>query len=78
MMEESINEVWQKTGPSPDQSRAAVESVIRLLAKRLPAPLAGVLQNLVGAVLLPQRPAPTPQLPQANPAGCWRSRGNAG
>jgi hypothetical protein len=48
MMDEMINAVAGKTGLSPDQSRAAVESVIGFLKEKLPAPLASALDSFIG------------------------------
>jgi hypothetical protein len=48
MMDELLNRVTEKTGLSPDQAKAAVESVIGFLKEKLPAPLAGELESLVG------------------------------
>jgi len=47
MMEQLVNEVSEKTGLTPDQSRAAVISVVGFLKQRLPAPLGGALESLV-------------------------------
>jgi len=47
MMDELIEHVSAKTGLSQDQTRAAVMAVIGFLKERLPAPLAGALDNLV-------------------------------
>jgi hypothetical protein len=48
MMDELINKVAEKTGLSPEQAKSAVEAVIGFLKEKLPAPLAGELDNLVG------------------------------
>jgi len=48
MMDQLINRVTEKTGLSPDQSKAAVESVIGFLKEKLPAPLASGLDSLIG------------------------------
>lgn len=48
MMDELINTVATRTGLSPDQAKAAVESVMGFLKERLPAPLASSLDSLVG------------------------------
>jgi len=47
MMQQLIDEVSQKTGLSPDQSKAAVDSVLGFLKTKLPAPLASHLDSLV-------------------------------
>lgn len=49
MMDELINKVAEKTGLSPDQAKAAVESVIGFLKEKLPVPLASELDSLLGA-----------------------------
>jgi hypothetical protein len=48
MMDELINRVTEKTGLSPDQAQAAVNTVLGFLKERLPAPLASGLDSLVG------------------------------
>ena len=48
MMDELLNRVSEKTGLGPDQSKAAVESVLGFLKEKLPAPLAASLDSLVG------------------------------
>jgi hypothetical protein len=48
MMDELINAVSTKTGLSQDQARSAVDAVLGLLKSRLPAPLAGHLDSLLG------------------------------
>jgi hypothetical protein len=50
MMDELINRVTTKTGLSPDQAKAAVESVVGFLKEKLPAPLANSLHSLVSGV----------------------------
>jgi hypothetical protein len=47
-MDELLNRVTQKTGLSPDQAKAAVDSVLGFLKAKLPAPLASSLEGLVG------------------------------
>jgi hypothetical protein len=47
MMEQLVNEVTEKTGLTPDQSRAAVVSVVGFLKQRLPAPLGEALESMV-------------------------------
>ena len=48
MMDELINRVTAKTGLSPDQAQAAVNTVLGFLKEKLPAPLASGLDSLVG------------------------------
>jgi hypothetical protein len=48
MMNELLNQVTERTGLSPDQAKAAVDVVLGFLKARLPAPLAGNLDSLVG------------------------------
>ena len=48
MMDELINRVTEKTGLSPDQAQAAVNTVLGFLKEKLPAPLASGLDSLVG------------------------------
>lgn len=47
-MDQIVNAVVQRTGISEAQARTAVETVIRHLKDRLPAPVAGQLDNFVG------------------------------
>jgi hypothetical protein len=42
---ELIDLVAQKAGISPDQARAAVDTVVHYLKNRLPAPIAGQLDG---------------------------------
>jgi hypothetical protein len=44
-MEELINMVAQRTGLSPDKARTAVDTVVGFLKNKLPAPLAGQIDN---------------------------------
>ncbi len=44
-MDELVNVVSQKTGLSKDQARAAAQATIDFLKTRLPAPLAGQIDN---------------------------------
>jgi hypothetical protein len=46
-MEELIKQVTAKTGISEDQARTAVNTVIGFLKDKLPAPIAGQLDNVV-------------------------------
>lgn len=48
MMDELISEVCTKAGLSQDQARSAVDAVLGLLKKRLPAPLATYLDGVSG------------------------------
>ncbi|HEX5432085.1 MAG TPA: hypothetical protein VFW83_08975 [Bryobacteraceae bacterium] len=48
MVEELVNAVTQKTGLNPEQSKMAVDTVMEFLKKRLPQPLAGSLDSLIG------------------------------
>jgi hypothetical protein len=47
-MEELIKQVTAKTGISEDQARSAVTTVLGFLKDKLPAPIAGQLDNVVG------------------------------
>ena len=49
MMDELISAVSTRTGLSQDQARSAVDAMLGLLKSRLPAPLAGHLDSLVGS-----------------------------
>ncbi len=46
-MDELIKQVAQRTGISEEQARTAVQTVIGFLKERLPAPIAGQLDNAV-------------------------------
>ncbi len=46
-MEELIKQVTAKAGISEDQARSAVTTVIGFLKDKLPAPIAGQLDNVV-------------------------------
>lgn len=48
-MDELIKQVVEKTGISESQARSAVETVVGFLKDRLPAPLAGQVDNALGA-----------------------------
>jgi hypothetical protein len=48
-MNELVQLVAQKTGIAEDQARTAVMTVLGFLKERLPGPLAGQLDNLLGA-----------------------------
>jgi hypothetical protein len=47
-MDELIKQVSAKTGISEEQARGAVETVLGFLKTRLPAPLAGQIDNVIG------------------------------
>lgn len=47
-MEELIKQVTERTGISEQQARGAVDTVLGFLKTRLPEPLAGQLDGLVG------------------------------
>lgn len=47
-MEEIINAVAEKTGMAPDMVRPVVQAVIDEIKKRLPEPLAGQIDGLLG------------------------------
>ncbi len=44
-MDELVNTVSQRTGLSQDQARAAAQATIDFLKARLPAPIAGQIDN---------------------------------
>lgn len=46
-MDELIKQVANKTGISEDQARTAVNTVLDFVKDRLPAPLAGQIDNVV-------------------------------
>ena len=48
MMDALVSRVSEKTGLSEEQSKQAAETVINFLKERLPAPIAGQLDNFVG------------------------------
>ena len=47
-MEELIKKVTAKTGISEDQARSAVTTVLEFVKTRLPAPIAGQIDNVIG------------------------------
>jgi len=47
-MDELVKQVASRTGISEDQARTAVTTVLGFLKDRLPAPLAGQVDNVVG------------------------------
>jgi hypothetical protein len=56
-MEELVKLVAQKTGIAEAQAQTAVMTVLGFLKDRLPGPLAGQLDSLLGAGGQPQNPA---------------------
>ncbi|HYE64113.1 MAG TPA: hypothetical protein VD966_00940 [Pyrinomonadaceae bacterium] len=47
-MDELISQVVQRTGIPEDKARMAVETVLSFLKSKLPAPIAGQIDNAVG------------------------------
>lgn len=47
-MEELVKLVSQKAGISPDQAKTAVATVMSFLKDKLPAPVAGQIDSLLG------------------------------
>ncbi|MGH9908395.1 MAG: hypothetical protein ACRD8U_22760 [Pyrinomonadaceae bacterium] len=47
-MDELIKQVSAKTGISEEQARTAVDTVLGFLKNKLPAPIAGQIDNVVG------------------------------
>jgi hypothetical protein len=47
-MEELIKQVTAKTGISEDQARSAVATVVGFLKDKLPAPIAGQIDSVIG------------------------------
>jgi len=47
-MDELIRRITEKTGISEDQARSAVNMVAGFLKEKLPAPLAGQVDNVLG------------------------------
>jgi len=47
-MEEIVRAVAQKTGISETQARTAVETVVNFIKNKLPAPVAGQIDNAIG------------------------------
>ena len=47
-MDELIKKVSEKTGISQDQARTAVTTVLGFLKDKLPAPIAGQIENVIG------------------------------
>jgi hypothetical protein len=48
-MEELIKQVTERTGISEAQARTAVETVVGFLKNRLPAPIGGQLDSVIGS-----------------------------
>ena len=48
-MDELIKRVAERTGMGEDKARAAVDTVVGFLKERLPAPLAGQVDNVLGS-----------------------------
>jgi hypothetical protein len=47
-MDELIKRVSEKTGISEDQAKSAVTTVLSFLKEKLPAPIAGQIDNVIG------------------------------
>ena len=47
-MDELIRQVAERTGIGEDKARTAVETVVGFLKERLPAPIAGQLDGVLG------------------------------
>lgn len=47
-MEELVRQVSQRTGLDEEKARGAVETVLGFLKARLPAPVAGQIDNAIG------------------------------
>ncbi len=47
-MDELIKQVTAKTGISEEQARTAVDTVVGFLKNKLPAPIAGQIDNAIG------------------------------
>ena len=47
-MDELIKRVAERTGMGEDKARTAVDTVVGFLKERLPAPLAGQVDNVLG------------------------------
>ena len=47
-MEELIKQVTAKAGISEDQARSAINTVLDFVKTRLPAPIAGQVDNVIG------------------------------
>lgn len=44
-MEELVQRVSERTGLSPDKAKTAIDTVVGFLKERLPAPIAGQVDN---------------------------------
>ena len=51
-MDELIKLVSQKTGISQDQAKTAVETVVKFLKEKLPAPIAGQIDGILSGNML--------------------------
>lgn len=49
-MDELVNMVAKKTGLSPEMAKTAVTTVLDFLKKKLPAPIAGQIDTVLGGV----------------------------
>ncbi len=47
-MDELIKQVAERTGIGEDKARTAVETVVGFLKERLPAPIAGQVDSVIG------------------------------
>ena len=47
-MDELIKKVTEKTGISEEQAKTAVSTVLGFLKDKLPAPIAGQIENVIG------------------------------
>ena len=47
-MDELIKRITEKTGISEDQARSAINTVSGFLKEKLPAPIAGQIDNVLG------------------------------
>ncbi len=47
-MDELVKQVAQKTGIAEEQARTAVTTVLGFLKERLPAPIAGQIDSVIG------------------------------
>ena len=48
-MDELIKKVAERTGMGEDKARTAVDTVVGFLKERLPAPIAGQVDNVLGS-----------------------------
>jgi len=48
-MDELIKRITEKTGISEDQARSAISTVSGFLKEKLPAPIAGQVDNVLGS-----------------------------